>query len=302
MKRRAIALGGVLAVMVIGGTFAYFNQTLTAENMFDTGIYDTELVEDFKPGEGENWEPGASVNKDVTVKNTGTVPVVVRVRFQEKWTKKKDPSRVLYEVDTTINKNALATSSDAQNKFESVYQGSDSDGKTGADVDDSVVRKDMDPDHMWMYYAEDGYYYYKHVIPGMAADGTVFETEKLLDGVTLSEDVDMGAYTEMKFYTTYDRAASADAVPAEAWKEFDKEDGVYVSTKTMRDRLKPVQITFMKSVTNQKENTGYSNADYTLTVTAQTIQATKGAVDAMFGKIPAGLDWKLTEEYQPAGN
>ena len=77
---KVIAVAAMLAVAGIGGTFAYFNQTLTAANIFDTGKYDTELVEEFKPSEGENWGPGTSVNKDVTIRNTGTLPVVVRVK------------------------------------------------------------------------------------------------------------------------------------------------------------------------------------------------------------------------------
>ena len=71
-KNKKIAgVAGLAAIMVIGGTFAYFNQTMTVTNPFDTGKYDTNVTEDFKPEDGDNWEPGAEVNKDVTVKNTG---------------------------------------------------------------------------------------------------------------------------------------------------------------------------------------------------------------------------------------
>ena len=74
---KVIAVAAMLAVAGIGGTFAYFNQTLTAANIFDTGKYDTELVEEFKPSEGENWGPGTSVNKDVTPlrKRSGRLPL-----------------------------------------------------------------------------------------------------------------------------------------------------------------------------------------------------------------------------------
>lgn len=91
---KVIAVAAMLAVAGIGGTFAYFNQTLTAANIFDTGKYDTELVEEFKPSEGENWGPGTSVNKDVTIRNTGTLPVVVRVKFQEKWVRGQELSLI----------------------------------------------------------------------------------------------------------------------------------------------------------------------------------------------------------------
>lgn len=84
-KKNVLALAGVLAVCAVGGTMAYFNQTMEAENVFDTGKYGSTMVEDFKPSEGQNWEPGATVNKVVKVVNTGNLPVVVRVKMDEKW-------------------------------------------------------------------------------------------------------------------------------------------------------------------------------------------------------------------------
>lgn len=288
-KGRLIALAAVLGVAVVGGTFAYFNQTLTAENIFDTGTYDTELVEKFKPTDGENWEPGTNVNKDVTVKNTGSLPVVVRVKFEEEWVN-KDSGEALCRIDTTVNKDklALGTPSDASNKFENVYQSDDGDGKTGIDVDDSVVFKQMIPDGGWVYNPADGYYYYTKKLAGTqkADDGTeiIDETTKLLDGVTLAENADMGAFREMKFYAvTEERPEDG----SEDWIEFEKNGDAYVSTKEMSELVKAEGgfITYMKSVTELQspELGGYSNADYTLTVTAQTVQATDGAVKSCFG-------------------
>ena len=125
---KVIAVAAMLAVAGIGGTFAYFNQTLTAANIFDTGKYDTELVEEFKPSEGENWGPGTSVNKDVTIRNTGTLPVVVRVKFQEKWVRGQEE---FYFTDTSQEKErpvAIGSPSNANNAFENVYQGDPEDG------------------------------------------------------------------------------------------------------------------------------------------------------------------------------
>lgn len=289
-KKRLIGLAAVLGAAAIGGTFAYFNQTLTATNMFDTGTYDTELVEKFKPTDGENWEPGTNVNKDVTVKNTGSLPVVVRVKFEEEWVN-KESGEVLYKMDTTVNKEKLAvgTPSDASNKFENVYQGDDGDGKTGIDVDDSVVFKQMIPDGGWVYNPTDGYYYYTKKLAGAekADDGTevIDETTKLLDGVTLAENTDMGAYKEMKFYaTTEERPDNG----SQDWIEFAKEGDAYVSTRKMSELVKAEGgfITYMKSITELEapELAGYSNADYTLTVTAQTVQATDGAVQTCFSE------------------
>lgn len=290
MKKGIIAAAAVVAVAAIGGTFAYFNQTLSATNMFDTGTYDTELVEKFKPTDGENWEPGTNVNKDVTVTNTGSLPVVVRVKFAEEWIN-KDSGEVLYTMDTTVDKDKLAVGSpaDANNKFENVYQGDDGDGITGADVDDSVVFKQMNPDGGWVYNPADGYYYYTKKLAGMTkdADGAdvVDETTRLLDGVTLAENVDMGSYKETRYYaTTEERPGDG----SEDWIEFEKNGEDYVSTREMNELVKAEGgfITYMKSITDltSPELSGYSNADYTLTVTAQTVQATNGAVQASFSE------------------
>lgn len=290
MKKSLIAAAAVLGVAAIGGTFAYFNQTLTATNMFDTGTYDTELVEKFKPTDGENWEPGTNVNKDVTVKNTGSLPVVVRVKFEEEWVN-KESGEELYKMDTTVNKDKLAvgTPSDASNKFENVYQGDDGDGKTGIDADDSIVFKQMNPDGGWVYNPTDGYYYYTKKLAGVTkdADGNevVDESTKLLDGVTLAENADMGAFKEMKFYAvTEERPEDG----SDNWIEFEKNGDEYVTTREMNEIVKAEGgfITYMKSITELEspELSGYSNADYTLTVTAQTVQATNGAVKATFSQ------------------
>ena len=43
-KKRLIGLAVVLGAAAIGGTFAYFNQTLTATNMFEMCIRDRYYV------------------------------------------------------------------------------------------------------------------------------------------------------------------------------------------------------------------------------------------------------------------
>lgn len=315
-KKKLVVLAGLAAVAAVGGSLAYFNQTLTAENIFDTGTYNTELVEEFKPSEGENWEPGATVNKDVTFKNTGTLPVVVRVKFQEKWVSRQDPEKVLYEMDTTSDKTKLGTG-DARNKFENVYQGDPSDGLTGAQRDDSVVYKHMIPDGKWVYNEADGYYYYLEILPGVVknenGEETVAETTKLLDGVTLAENTDMGAYQERKYYAVTEERPESDSSD---WIEFATRSSAeaasgyeYLSTREMNEQLKAQTggegITFMKSSTDMLEGLGgYSQADYTLLVTAQTVQATNLAVKEAFGDLEVleglGCTWvnELMDETQ----
>lgn len=86
-KRKIIMLAAALvmvAILGIGGTFAYFTDNETAENVFTVGNVDIKLEE-------EKWEetgkeeakdvyPGEPLPKDPTVENIGKNPCFVRVK------------------------------------------------------------------------------------------------------------------------------------------------------------------------------------------------------------------------------
>ena len=77
MKR---SLAAVLAVAVIGigGTYAYFTYMQSLKNSFTIGTNTITVTEDFEPP--KEMEPGENVfKKKVQVENTGTVPCFVRV-------------------------------------------------------------------------------------------------------------------------------------------------------------------------------------------------------------------------------
>lgn len=279
-KKNMLALAAMLGVAGVGGTLAYFNQELSAANKFDTGVYDTELVEKFTPK--DNWEPGVKVNKDVWVENTGTYPVVVRVLLEESWVRKGEETP-FYFASSKENKLDPSAESTANNKIESVFQNTATDGAYGADKDDSVVHKELHLGKDWFYNATDGYYYYNKVLS--ASDEGVYDsTSFLLDSVTLDENADMGAYGEKKFYAITENKPASDSAD---WIEFTADsESVYLSMDQMNALVKEEtgkEITFVKAVTAQKAGLeGYSKADYTLTVTAQTVQATSKAVEDAF--------------------
>lgn len=267
-KNKKIAgVAGLAAIMVIGGTFAYFNQTMTVTNPFDTGKYDTNVTEDFKPEDGNNWEPGAEVNKDVTVKNTGDYDVLVRVKLTEKWVN-KTTSNTVAENTTGLKGNAS--------------QANATDGLTTGDY--SVVEKTLDAAN-WVYSdpenGGDGYWYYKTNLEA----GT--DTGKFLDAVKLLEDADMGKYTVTNYYTTAETKPGESAIgddPATQWVAY---------TGNV-----PQAAKHSMAVTKQDPNaTGYGNANYTLTITAQTVQATDAAMKDAFGLTaqPTGCTWNLTQ-------
>ena len=91
VKTRLIIFGALAVLLVlgiVGGTAAYNTQTKQAVNEFRTGEYATELVEEFIPP--SDWQPGISVNKDVKVRNTGTVPVFASIKLHQSWVRQED--------------------------------------------------------------------------------------------------------------------------------------------------------------------------------------------------------------------
>lgn len=282
-KKHIAALAGIAAVFAVGGSLAYFNQDLEAVNVLKSGDFDTEIVEEFRPEDGKDWKPGTTVNKDFAVKNSGDVPMVVRVSFQETW-EKDDGAYVT--IDTTEKEEGHG---EADNKFESVWQEEPTDGLT--DKDDSVVEKTLNLGKEWVY--SDGYYYYTKTLPAGAT------TEYLLDDVTLSKDADLGKITVVKKYSTNPDKT----VPEEDWIPFPTdESGNPISEAELSRQLKEEGKTLyhMRSDIVTDENlTGYSDAAYNLTIKAHTVQATENAVKSVFGEeavqhaLDENWDWEL---------
>lgn len=282
-KKHIAALAGIAAVFAVGGSLAYFNQDLEAVNVLKSGDFDTEIVEEFRPEDGKDWKPGTTVNKDFAVKNSGDVPMVVRVSFQETW-EKDDGAYVT--IDTTEKEEGHR---EADNKFESVWQEEPTDGLT--DKDDSVVEKTLNLGKEWVY--SDGYYYYTKTLPAGAT------TEYLLDDVTLSKDADLGKITVVKKYSTNPDKT----VPEEDWIPFPADEaGNPISESELSRQLKEDGKTLyhMRSDIVTDENfRGYSDAAYNLTIKAHTVQATEDAVKAVFGEealqhaSDENWDWEL---------
>ena len=70
-NKKVIGAAGLAAILVVGGSFAYFNQTMTVNNPFDTGKYDTNVTEDFNPSELSSvfftTDPSAVVSPSVAL-------------------------------------------------------------------------------------------------------------------------------------------------------------------------------------------------------------------------------------------
>ena len=74
MKKRTILTAAIavllVAVLVVGGSLAYFTDKDSATNTFTVGNVDITLNEVFDATNAELM-PGVNINKDVTIKNTG---------------------------------------------------------------------------------------------------------------------------------------------------------------------------------------------------------------------------------------
>ena len=288
-KAPLFALAALLVVALVGGIFAYWNQTSVIENPFDTGIYGSTVKEDFSPADGNNWQPGVDVNKDVYAVNTGETDLIVRARLDEKWI------RMIGDGITEPGmkyKDSLADSYD-------VYltgQNNPVDGLTA--LDGSVVIKKFSDSTNWID-GKDGWYYYATNLKGGQT------SDKWLDSVELLADADMGKTLTKRYVSYSDDADEEDWV----WFEYTGEMPMYITENTGAPCEKDA-VNAQKVLRNKVETAyeniegavlyGYSLSDYTLTVTVETVQATREAVDVMFAgestfTPPEGTTWNLKD-------
>lgn len=274
-NKKVLAVLGLAVVVAAGGTLAYFNQTHVAENQFDTANYDTKLVETFNPKDGDDWKPGAEVNKDVEVENTGDVPVVVRAKLDETWSR---DGEVIKKIGAVENKGVIITP----------WQENPTDGLVENDL--TVVEKAIGS--KWIQ-GPDGWFYYEDMVePGVT-------TQKFLDSVTLKSDVDMGK-REKSYTVTCSKITDPFDLVEQGYGSLIQEDGS-VDLEGLSDALGLVKGDELKVDYEEKVMEGlegYSDADYTLTITAEVVQATDDAVDEAFGtQLPyLDLNWELEQE------
>lgn len=263
MNKKAAALGGLAAVAVVGGTWAYFNQTAAITNPFSTGRYGGSIVESFNPSEGDNWQPGATVDKEVVAENTGNSPLLVRVKMAETWSRNGMAGTM---------PNITSADGDA---FLNVSQADPKDGETA--TDDTVVHKNLADNDAWEK-ADDGYWYYR----GQLAPGAT--TESLLESVTLDKETDMGLYaTTYKYCTT----PGKDSKPGDntEWKvaENGEEDAdMLVAAEAAKEEGNSFHV--KKETALDEAHPGYADADYELEITIDMVQPTEDAVVDAWGE------------------
>lgn len=266
MNKKAAALGGLAALVAVGGTWAYFNQTSAITNPFSTGSYGGSIVESFNPSDGDNWQPGATVDKEVVAENTGNSPLLVRVKMAETWSRG----------DAEL----IAIESKEQPKFTEEKQVQPKDGLV--EGDQTVVKKNLAGNGKWTLQS-DGYWYYS----GQLAAGA--KTESLLESVTLNKDVDMGIYVTTYKYCTTDGKDSEPNADTEWLVAVNGENDETMLAAAQKAKEDKNSFHVKKEVALDTERPGYADADYKLTITIDMVQPTEDAVSESWGE--AALDY-----------
>lgn len=74
----------LIALLVVGGTMAWFTDKKELDNKFTAGTVKIE-VNEHGFNDIENWNPGDTTNKKVSVKSTGSKKTYVRVLLTPEW-------------------------------------------------------------------------------------------------------------------------------------------------------------------------------------------------------------------------
>lgn len=273
MNKKVAACVGLGVAAVVGGTFAYYNQTTSLENPLITGSYSNQLVEEFTPPADE-LKPGQKWDKKVGAENTGDYPVLVRIKMGEKWTLKDGKPVELESTDAGFNSGEY----DPETGIFDANQNNDKDGST--DGDETVVHKIMNvaPDSFWIQ-GTDGYWYWNNVL-GTKRSGSS-STDNLMEALVLATDIDLGVYEEKEWYAIAAKGTNASEIPETEWTEVPDGKTILDIAEEEKEKLTSNMTIFRKSVsTLDEENAGYADAGYVLTVTADFVQATPDAVKA----------------------
>ena len=86
MKKKIFTIALVVAlaaILIVGGTMAFFTDTKTKDNTFTIGDVSIDLLEpNWDPTNTDNKYPGQTLAKDPQVKNDGTNDAFVRIKVE----------------------------------------------------------------------------------------------------------------------------------------------------------------------------------------------------------------------------
>lgn len=174
---KILALILLLAIGLVGTTWAVFNQSIIVENTVKTAKYKTVLNDEIKSTKG--WVPGTVLKKNVSITNDGTYPFIVSIKIKQSWSKSSTELSSL-SFDNLGKKEYLAQISWADVRILT------KDKKSDIDLGIKTVEKIEDARDKWLLVSDepnsDGefkFYYIGLVEPNAT-------TSKLMYGVRLN--------------------------------------------------------------------------------------------------------------------
>lgn len=240
-KKAALGLAGIAAVAVIGGTWAYWSQDLTATNEFETGKFDSDIVEQFTPPAVGEWLPGVTTEKNVKVTNNGDVDMALVAEITQEWNREgkslpirfaaPDPSPITrgYENAAVINWGENTAMHDIT-AIDSVAEEAREMGITASvsslgdsEAKDKWVLVDVSDDYSKLIFVYNG------IVPAGE------ETPELLNSVTLNSKIESWVSEKNYFYDEN----GEQQVEEKGWMEVNYEDAQY----TMDIHVNTVQAT-----------------------------------------------------------
>ena len=240
-KKAALGLAGIAAVAVIGGTWAYWSQDLTATNEFETGKFDSDIVEQFTPPAVGEWLPGVTTEKNVKVTNSGDVDMALVAEITQEWNREgeslpirfaaPDPSPITrgYENAAVINWGENTAMHDIT-AIDSVAEEAREMGITASvsslgdsEAKDKWVLVDVSDDYSKLLFVYNG------IVPAGE------ETPELLNSVTLNSKIESWVSEKNYFYDEN----GEQQVEEKGWMEVNYEDAQY----TMDIHVNTVQAT-----------------------------------------------------------
>lgn len=281
MNKKLTAIGGLAALAVVGGTWAFFTQDTTIHNKLTTeGEYGLNTTEKFNPG--SEWAPGIEVEKKITVKNTGKGAVLVRVKMDENWA---------YKGTETL----FGKWNSKQDAFTEIKLEEPADGNPANDPS-SVVHKNLDNNCIqttplakqdkW-YLADDGYWYFCNKLEGGE------ETANLLNSIKLDDNTDMGRMKNTYYYKVVNKGDEEPDFDANTWEKMnattEEEAQKELAEIAAKEENKNTDIYMTLETKTDESKKGYSDAGYTLNITTEAVQATLDAVKTEWTNAPTEL-------------
>ena len=292
-KKAILGIAALAAVTVIGGSWAYWSQDLSAVNEFETGKFDTDITEEFTPPAPGEWVPGVEVEKRVKITNSGDVKLAAIASIDQVWMRVED-------VEDPSNPSQLdPTIAPAAGEYFSLMfrddEGNDqyaSDVKWGESVVvlvddeigvDSTVAENLGlPQIVALADAKD-----KWVLVAArnndALNNREYDKDKSIRPV---------GYSDLQFIYNGIIDKKSETPELLTAVELNKNVTTSITGKTTVVNVDEngEKVT---TITTEKSKYGYDSARYTMTVNATTIQATESAITSVLeGKMVSYDDSK----------